>query len=84
MNKYFIAMYDEDDYPYMTFESYKEAAKFLHTSKDVLCCNICRHLRKKYKGKYYTLYKINLTKSDIELPECKNLHIGALLEVLNI
>ena len=81
MNKYFIAMYDEDDYPYMT---YKEAAKFLHTSKEVLCCNICRHLRKKFKGKYYTLYKINLDDNDITLPRCKNLHIGALLEVLNI
>ena len=84
MSKYFIAMYDSDDMPYMTFESYKEAANFLHTTKEVLCCNICRGLKKKFRGQFYTLYKINLGSSDIELPKCKNLHIGALLEVLNI
>ena len=84
MNKYCIAMYDEDDYPYMIFENYKEAAKFLHTSKEVIHCNISRKQRKLYKGKLYMLYKINLDDNDITLPKCKNLHIGAILEVLNI
>ena len=84
MSKYFIAMYDSDDMPYMTFESYKEAAKYLNTSKEVLRCNVCRKLKKKFKGSYYMLYKINLDDNDITLPRCKNLHIGALLEVLDI
>lgn len=85
MNRFFIAMYDSEDYPYMTFENYKEAAKFLHTTSDVIACNICRHQKKKYKGKDYTLYKINLDESDITIKKnSKNLHIGALLEALNI
>lgn len=83
--RYFIAMYDEDDMPYMTFESYKECAKFIGTSKDAIMCNISRHQKKKYKGKYYMLHRIELNEDDIEIPKkCKNLHIGALLEVLNI
>lgn len=84
MSKYIIAMYDEDDYPYMTFENYKEAAKFFNTSSRALQCNICRNQIKKYRGQIYKLYKINLDDNDIELPKCKNLHIGALLEVLGI
>ena len=84
MSKYFIVMYDSDDMPYMTFENYEEAAHFFHTDKKVLHSNICRKLRKKYRGAYYMLYKIKLDENDITLPKCKNLHIGALLEVLNI
>ena len=85
MNKFFIAMYDEEDYPYMVFENYKEAAKFLHTTNKVIACNICKHQRKKYRGKYYTLHKIRLNESDISIKKkTPNLHIGALLEILNV
>lgn len=85
MNRFFIAMYDSEDYPYMTFENYKEAAKFLHTTSDVIACNIYRCQKKRYKGKEYTLHKIKLDDSDITIKKnSKNLHIGALLEVLNI
>lgn len=85
MSKFFIAMYDEDDYPYMMFENYKECAKFFKTSQAVITCNISRHQKKKYKGKFYSLHKIRLNKSDIEINKTTpNLHIGAILEVLNI
>lgn len=82
--KYFIAMYDSEDYPYMTFENYKEAARFLGTTNKVIACNICRHQKKKYRGKEYTLHKIYVDKEDnIEVGK-KNIHIGAILEVLGV
>ena len=85
MNKYFLAVYDNDDFPYINFESYKEAAKFFNTSVDSIRCNVSRKQKKKYNGELYMLYKIYLTKDDPELEKgIPNLHIGALLEVLNI
>ena len=48
MRKFCIAMYDEDDMPYMTFENYKEVAKFIKTSTKVIACNISRKQKKKY------------------------------------
>lgn len=85
MRKFCIAMYDEDDMPYMTFENYKEVAKFFKTSTKVIACNISRKQKKKYHGELYMLYKIYLTEDDPELEKgIPNLHIGALLEVLNI
>ena len=49
--RYFIVVYDEDDYPYITFENYKEAAKYFNTSAESIRCNVCRHQKKKYKKK---------------------------------
>ncbi len=84
MNKYFLAVYDNDDFPYINFESYKEAAKFFNTSVDSIRCNVSRKQKKKFKGKYYKIYKIKLDDEDVKIPKSKNLYIGLLLEVLKI
>lgn len=73
--KYFVAMYDEEDFPYMIFEDYKEAAKFLETTRKVIACNICRHQPKKYKGKEYRLHKIYIEDKEEQKIYKKNIRI---------
>ena len=80
--KYFIAMYDDEDYPYMIFENYGEVARYFNTTTKVIACNICRHQKKKHKGKYYTLHKIYIKPDEeVEIGK-KNLHIGKIFEFL--
>lgn len=79
--KYFIAMYDEADNPYMIFKDYNECAKFFNTSTKVIQCNVCRHQKKKYQDKFYRLYKIY---DDEEMQLSKwNIHIGKIVEFIN-
>lgn len=83
--RFFIAMYDKDDMPYMTFENYSEMAKFFNTTPKVINCTMYRKHKKLYKGEFYTLHKIPLTDEDLRIEKgTPNLHIGAILEVLDI
>ena len=85
MNKYFLAIYDEDDYPYAVCENFSEAAKLFRTTSASVRSSVCRFNKKVFEGKTYKFYKIVLNEDDIRIPKgSKNLHIGALLEVLNI
>lgn len=83
--RYFIAVYDKDDMPYITFEDYKECARFFKTSSATIRCNISRKQERIFRGEKYKLFKYELNDLDISIPKgSKNLYIGALLEVLDI
>lgn len=83
--RYFLAVYDKDDMPYMTFEDYKECSKFFKTSSATIRCNVARKQERIFRGEKYKIIKYDLDDEDITIPKgSKNLFIGAILEVLDI
>ena len=85
MNKYFWAIYDEDDYPFAVCENFTEVAKIFRTTSSSVRSSVCRFHKKVYGGHTYKFHKIKLDDTDIPIPKgSENLHIGALLEVLGI